>query len=125
MDDLGVERPKVSFSIADDEYVVDALHHGRAVAEKLFEHIGRGIVIDKPPHNAPFAWNTAAHIMGTCRMGADPAKSVVDSHGRCHEHANLYLAGASVFVTGSTANPTLTLAALALRTAEAIDKATR
>lgn len=121
-DDLGVERPKISFSVG--EYVEKGLHHGRRVAEALLERI-KGSEIDRLPANAPFSWNTAAHIMGTCRMGTDPATSVVDSFGRAHEHSNLYLVGASVFVTGSTANPTLTLAALALRTANAIEQATR
>ena len=59
-----------------------------------------------------------AHHMGTTRMGADPKTSVVDEHGRCHDVDNLYLAGSSVFVTGSDANPTLTLVALAHRLAE-------
>lgn len=123
LDDLGVERPKISFSVP--HYVEAGLHYARSVAERLFEGVGGGIEIDRPSAGAPFAWNTAAHIMGTCRMGADPLASVTDSFGRTHEHPNLYLAGASVFVTGSTANPTLTLAALALRTADAIDQATR
>lgn len=122
LDELGVERPKISFR--PGEYVEKGLHYGRSVAERLFERVGNGIEIDKPTSTA-FAWNTAAHIMGTCRMGTDATKSVVDSYGRAHEHSNLYLAGASVFVTGSTANPTLTLAALALRTAQAIDNASR
>ena len=123
LDELGVERPKISFSVESDDYVVQGLHHGRTVAEKLFEHVGRGIKIDRQPVGAPFNWNTAAHIMGTCRMGSDAATSVTDSHGRCHEHSNLFLAGSSIFVTGSNTNPTLTLAALAMRTAEAISQA--
>lgn len=58
--------------------------------------------------------------MGTLRMGRDKYTSVVDGHGRAHEHPNLYVLGSSVFATSSTANPTITVAALALRTAEAI-----
>jgi glucose dehydrogenase len=58
--------------------------------------------------------------MGTCRMGVDPKTSVVDSYCRSHDHSNLYIVGASVFPTCGTANPTLTVAALALRSAEAI-----
>jgi glucose dehydrogenase len=67
-------------------------------------------------------WNTAAHIMGTCLMGDDPSDSVVDRWGRAHEVSNLWIVGSSVFPTSATANPTLTLAALTLRTAEAIDR---
>jgi len=45
---------------------------------------------------------------------------VTDPLGRSHDHPNLYLAGCGLFPTGATANPTLTLAALTLRTAAAI-----
>ena len=59
----------------------------------------------------------AGHIMGTCRMGAGATESVVDGDGRAHEHDNLYIVGPAVFPTCGTANPTLTAAALTLRTA--------
>ena len=62
----------------------------------------------------------AGHIMGTARMGEDAATSVVDKNLRAHAHRNLFLVGAAVFPTGGTANPTLTIAALALRAADAI-----
>ncbi len=55
------------------------------------------------------------HHMGTTRMGTDPADSVVDPDGRLHGAANLYVAGSSVFPTGSCANPTFTIVALAHR----------
>jgi choline dehydrogenase-like flavoprotein len=61
-----------------------------------------------------------AHPMGTCRMGNDPAKSVVDRDLRAHEVSNLYVVGSSVFVTGSSLQPSLTIAALAIRAAEHI-----
>ena len=60
------------------------------------------------------------HLMGTARMGNDPASSVVDKFGRCHEVANLFIADASTFVTASALNPTATAQALALRTADHI-----
>ena len=58
------------------------------------------------------------HQCGTCRMGADPASSVVDPHGRSHEVANLFLADASVFPSSAATNPTLTVAANAYRVAD-------
>jgi choline dehydrogenase-like flavoprotein len=58
------------------------------------------------------------HFMGTARMGDDPATSVVDRFGFCHDVANLGIIDGSIFVTGGSANPTSTIAALALRTAE-------
>jgi len=62
----------------------------------------------------------AGHPMGTCRMGNDPATSVVDRDLRAHEVSNLFIVGGSVFVTGSSLQPSLTMAALAIRAAEKI-----
>ncbi len=61
------------------------------------------------------------HVFGTCRMGADPANSVVDSRLRSHRWRNLWITDASVFPSsGGGEAPGLTIAALALRTAELI-----
>jgi choline dehydrogenase-like flavoprotein len=58
------------------------------------------------------------HHMGTTRMQRDPRQGVVDENCRVHGVANLYVAGCSVFPTGGTFNPTLTIVALALRLAD-------
>ena len=58
------------------------------------------------------------HHMGTTRMHADPAQGVVDADGRIHGVDNLFVAGSSVFPTAGSANPTLTIVALALRLAD-------
>ncbi len=63
------------------------------------------------------------HHMGTTRMGRDPKSSVTDADGRVHGIGNLWVAGSSLFPTGGWANPTLTIVALALRSAEKISKA--
>ena len=60
--------------------------------------------------------------MGTCRMGTDPKSSVVNAQCRAHDHPNLFVLGSSVFPTVGSPNPTLTLAALALRAAQDIEK---
>jgi len=60
------------------------------------------------------------HHMGTTRMGSDKAASVTDADGRVHGLGNLWIAGSSLFPTGGWANPTLTIVALALRSAEKI-----
>jgi choline dehydrogenase-like flavoprotein len=60
------------------------------------------------------------HHMGTTRMGSDPATSVTDKDGRLHGIGNLWVAGSSLFPTGGWANPTLTIVALALRSADRI-----
>ncbi len=58
------------------------------------------------------------HHLGTTRMADDPRRGVTNSDGRVHGIANLYVAGSSIFPTGGWANPTLTIMALALRTAD-------
>ncbi|MDZ7810311.1 MAG: GMC family oxidoreductase [Arhodomonas sp.] len=63
----------------------------------------------------------STHVFGTCRMGKEPADSVVDPHGRSHRWRNLWIADASVFPSsGGGEAPSLTIAALALRTAARI-----
>jgi choline dehydrogenase-like flavoprotein len=61
--------------------------------------------------------DSEGHILGTARMGADPASSVVDGDQVHHRLRNLYVLGGSSFPTSSTANPSLTIAALSLRSA--------
>lgn len=58
------------------------------------------------------------HDIGATRMHDDPKRGVVDAHCRVHGVANLHLAGAGVFATAGSANPTLTIVALALRLAD-------
>ena len=55
------------------------------------------------------------HLLGTCRMGDDPATSVVDRYGRAHDVPNLYVVDGSVFVTSGPQPPTATIAANAHR----------
>ncbi|MET4389887.1 choline dehydrogenase-like flavoprotein [Bradyrhizobium sp. F1.4.3] len=65
------------------------------------------------------------HHMGTTRMNRDPSTGVVDENCGVHGVANLYVAGCSVFPTGGTFNPTLTIVALALRLADHIKERLR
>jgi choline dehydrogenase-like flavoprotein len=57
----------------------------------------------------------ASHEVGTCRMGADPATSVLTPFNQAHEVANLFVVDGSAFVTFPEKNPTLTIMALAVR----------
>ena len=60
------------------------------------------------------------HHIGTTRMASDPRRGVTDGWGRVHGLPNLHVAGSSLFPTAGWANPTLTILALALRTADRI-----
>lgn len=65
----------------------------------------------------PLSRNAGFHLMGTARMGQDPATSVTDHTGRVHGMDNLSIVDASVFVSAGPVNPTPTLQAIALRAA--------
>ncbi|MCZ7686888.1 MAG: GMC family oxidoreductase [Sandaracinaceae bacterium] len=60
------------------------------------------------------------HVCGTCRFGRDPATSVLDPDNRVHGVENLYVVDASFFPTSTGTNPSLTIAANALRVAERV-----
>jgi choline dehydrogenase-like flavoprotein len=117
-DALGLPRPQVTFQL--DDYSKRALAYGHSVTRRIWAHLEQLGAEEVAPVQPTFEFNGAGHIMGTMRMGTNPASSVVDSNGRSHEHDNLYVVGSSVFVTSGTANPTLTLAALTIRTARSI-----
>jgi choline dehydrogenase-like flavoprotein len=59
-----------------------------------------------------------AHLVGAARMGSDPRTSVVDKFGRTHDIANLFVCDGSILPTQGSANPGLTIQALAARTAD-------
>jgi choline dehydrogenase-like flavoprotein len=62
------------------------------------------------------------HVCGTCRFGDDPEASVLDKNNRAHDLSNLYIVDASFFPSSGGTNPSLTIAANALRVAEAIHR---
>jgi choline dehydrogenase-like flavoprotein len=64
--------------------------------------------------------NSGVHLLGTCRMGNDPATSVVDKYHRTHDVRNLFLCDGSSFVTSGRGQPTMTIQALAFRAGDHI-----
>jgi len=90
----------------------------RSLSRRFAHAVGAEESFDEDPNR----FRTALHQMGPCRMGVSPADSVVDSFGRLHGVENVYLAGSSIFRGSSGAlNPTLTIVALALRTADRLE----
>jgi choline dehydrogenase-like flavoprotein len=69
-----------------------------------------------------FDRRTPSHQCGTIRVGEDPSSAPLDQYGRSFDHQNLFVADASTLVTSAAVNPSLTVAALALRTADHIEK---
>jgi choline dehydrogenase-like flavoprotein len=70
----------------------------------------------KPIH----ATDGGEHLLGTCRMGDDPASSVVDRYHRSHDVPNLFICDGSSMVTSGRGQPTMTIMALAFRAAHHI-----
>jgi choline dehydrogenase-like flavoprotein len=67
-----------------------------------------------------FDRRTPSHQCGTVRMGTDPATSALDVFCRTHDHANLFVVDAAFLPTSAAVNPSLTIAAQALRVADHI-----
>ncbi|SBS75560.1 FAD-dependent pyridine nucleotide-disulfide oxidoreductase [uncultured Mycobacterium sp.] len=65
---------------------------------------------------------TLGHVCGTCRFGTDPATSVLDADNRAHEVENLYVVDTSFFPSSAGLNPSLTVAANALRVADNLNQ---
>lgn len=101
------ERRTAKEAVATIEKVLDALD----VSEMM--HSGRQAADD-------FVFN--CHHLGTCRMGGDPETSVVDPNLRAHDVTNLFIVGSGAFPTGGSVQPSLTIAALAIRCADYITK---
>ena len=118
LDPLGIPRPQIAFKL--DDYSLKAFVYAQTVLKQILQELKATEIKPDFPKFPNLDFNTAGHPMGTCRMGSNPAKSVVDAFGKTHDHPNLYIVGSSVFTTGATANPTLTIAALTLRTIDSI-----
>ena len=129
-DGLGLRRPQISYKLS--EYTRKGIAHSKRTADLIFEKMRAKqfttIGNDDPfrfegeidGNKVPLTYIGAGHVMGTYRMGSNAKDSVVDSFQRCWDHRNLFLVGSGVFPTTGTANPTLTIAALSLRTADRI-----
>jgi len=124
-DGLGLRRPKINYDL--HEYTKRGIAAAKQLSDLLFAKMGATQFTRVPEGATSFDWEIdgkptrlnymgAGHIMGTYRMGKKWEDSVVNDMQRSHDHRNLYLVGSGVFPTTSTANPTLTIAALCLRT---------
>lgn len=128
LDALRLQRPKINYDISD--YTMQGFATAFRLKKLIFSKLGATDFTSVPQDDPAafkvdgtpelFTYGGAGHVMGTYRMGDDPKTSVVDEWQRSHDHPNLYLVGSGTFPTVGTANPTLTLSALALRTAEDI-----
>ena len=116
-DSHGNPVPDVHWTVGDR--ALATIERANEIQREILETLGAEITWTVGPEDT----GPAYHHMGTTRMGTDPAESVVDPSCRTHDIENCWVAGSSVFPTGGAVNPTLTIAALALRTADAVEAA--
>jgi choline dehydrogenase-like flavoprotein len=91
----------------------------RDLHAKAFAKAGLGQVIQGDwDSGQPRMVGGSHHHLGGTRMSTDPATGVVDVNSKVHGMANLFAAGSSVFPSGGSVHPTLTIVALSLRLAE-------
>lgn len=123
VDQLGLPRPSIDYGF--EPYVLDGMTVATAMARELFAKAGiedrtdpeKGLNFKQQWKGETFSWGGAGHFAGTHCMGTSPEDSVVDSHQRSWRQDNLFLAGPGSMPCMGTSNPTLTVAALAFRTA--------
>jgi len=103
----GLPKPRVHYTAGENEKKLTA--HADTLMRAIWAEAGARDVwaLDRHPHT-----------LGTCRMGTDPATSVVGPDGAAHDVPGLYIADGSVFPSSLSVNPALTIMALSLRTAD-------
>jgi choline dehydrogenase-like flavoprotein len=116
-DDHGNPVPDVHWNVG--ERALRTIERANEIQEEILRELGAEITWTAGPDST----GPAYHHMGTTRMGTDPAESVVDPTLQTHDLDNCWIASSSVFPTGGAVNPTLTIATLSLRAADAIETA--
>ncbi len=106
-DARGLPKPRIHFSAGDNELKLTA--HAERTMRSIWSAAGATDV---------WRFQRFAHVIGTCRMGDDPSRSVVDAEGRCHDVPGLHICDNSIFPSALSVNPALTIMALSLHVAD-------
>ena len=109
VDETGRDHYTTNFSESERERIDRSLRFARQVledagAKRVFQ---TGVL--------------STHVQGSCRMGSDPARSVVNAHAESHDVRRLFVGDGSVVPRTLSVNPSLTIMALASRLADYID----
>lgn len=114
-DGHGIPAPRIDYTMSGN--TVRMMEHGIARASEILGTAGaKYIGCSRTLLNSP------GHLLGTARMGLNPARSVVNEWGRCHDVKNLFIVDGSIWITSGGVNPTSTIQALALYIADNIKK---
>ncbi len=106
-DRFGLPVAKVSFNLFDNDKKL--IEYGKNKTMEVMWAAGATEVVQEARY---------AHLVGAARMGNDAQTSVVDQFGRTHDIANLFICDGSIMPTQGSANPGLTIMALAARIAD-------
>jgi len=109
---LGLPLVRITYDMHENEHKLSDWMENKA------EEILREMGATKTWRGPRFGGVVSSHDLGGCRMGEDPAGSVVDPDLRVHDTPGLYVFGGAVFPTCHGVNPTLTMWALCYRAAE-------
>jgi choline dehydrogenase-like flavoprotein len=108
-DRFGLPVAKVTYKLRDNDKAL--IKFGLQKTMDVMNAAGAKEVVQEPRY---------AHLVGGARMGNDASTSVVDRFGGAHDVPNLFVCDGSILPTQGSANPGLTIQALAARTAEHI-----
>ena len=117
-DVFGLPVPRVTY--LNHPFEVETRKFYVPIMRQIVANAGTDRVFLAPCDAALGSPPTSRHVKGTLRMGTDPATSVTRPDGRFHDVDNLYCCDGGVFPTGGGWNPTLTIVAVALRTAHGL-----
>lgn len=115
LDSRGLPGLKVTYRLSSN--TTHILNHGIEKAKELFIAAGARITTASFPVK-----HAGWHLMGTARMGTNPATSVVNPQGQAHEVDNLFIVDSSIFVTSGAVNPVATAQALTLKLCDGISQ---
>jgi len=111
LDAYGIPIPVIHFRFGENDRALF-----KEMTEKQEEILtNTGVRFMVTPDRKPSGF--ASHETGTARMGKDPRTSVLNGHNQAHDVKNLFVVDGSCFTTFPEKNPTLTIMALAVRTA--------
>ena len=113
--------PVLRFSWRWSEHEIKQAKHMHSTFTEIIENMGGRVLGLRNPEREDGGISTGGtiiHELGTVRMGNDPKKSALNKYCQAHEHNNLFVADAAPFVSNPDKNPTLTICAMAWRTAE-------
>ncbi|MEO7192765.1 MAG: GMC family oxidoreductase [Vicinamibacterales bacterium] len=115
LDEFGSPTLHVNCRYTDNEF--NMAKDATALLEELAVESGFQLVARRPEMFPP---GYSIHEIGTCRMGDDPKKSVLNKWNQSHDIKNLFVVDGSSFVSGGYQNPTMTISALSMRASEHI-----